>query len=396
MHARRLPSRRPVSHVRRVPVRRSSPPLRSVQIVAAILMAVSLVGGIAVCIAPAFAARTLQIHGAVFTSQAIIRSIVGMDGTPNVFRLETDRAASKLVRLPAVLSATIQVQLPSTVIVDIVERQPKLVWVVGDTRYVVDQDGLLFGVVDSVGNPIPSDVGPLATPNPNALTPSVSPTNSTAPPILVAGSPKPSPTPTPTATATPKPTPKPTPTPKKTPAKTGAKPTPTKPGTKPSPSPSPTASPTPTPSWDASLVPSLVPAPTPDAAGTAGSGAVALPVIFDRRSSDAGLGLGGIVDPINLDAGYRISHLTPAEVGSSAPSLAVVVDDDHGFTLSSVPAGWVAEFGFYAPTVRKTSVIPDQVRYLRSALGDWGESKVAWVILVSDVSSSHSSTVILR
>jgi hypothetical protein len=390
VHARRMPSRRPVSHVRRVPVRRSSPPLRSVQVLAAILMAVSLVGGIAVSIAPAFAARTLQIHGAVFTSQAIIRSIVGMDGTPNVFRLETDRAASKLVRLPAVVLATIHVQLPSTVVVEIVERQPKLIWVVGDTRYVVDQDGLLFGVVDSVGNPIPSDAGPLATPNPNAPTPSTSPSNSAAPPTLVAGSPRPSPTPTPTAT----PTPKPTPTPKKTPTKTGAKPTPTKPGTKPSPSP--TASPTPTPSWDASLVPSLVPAPTPDAAGTAGAGAVALPIVFDRRASDAGLGLGGIVDPVNLDAGYRISHLTPANVGSSAPSLAVVVDDDHGFTLSAVPAGWIAEFGFYAPTVRKTSVIPDQVRYLRSALGDWGESKVAWVILVSDVSSSRSSTVILR
>jgi hypothetical protein len=369
-------------------VRRSSPPLRSVQILAAILMAASLIGGVAVSMAPAFAAKTLEIHGAVFTSQAIIRSIVGMDGTPNVFRLETDRAASKLVRLPAVVSATIQVQLPSTVVVDIVEREPRLVWVVGDTRYVVDQDGLLFGVVDAVGNPVPSDVGPLATPNPNAPSPSASPSVSAPTTTSAAGSPNPTPTPTPTATPTPRPTPKPTPT------KSGAKPTPTKPGTKASPSPTP--SPTPTPSWDASLVPSLVPAPTPDSAGTAGPAARALPVVFDRRASDAGLGLGGIVDPVNLDAGYRIANLTPADVGSSAPSLAVVVDDDHGFTLSSVPAGWIAEFGFYAPTVRKTTVIPGQVRDLRSAFGKWGESKVAWVILVSDVSSSHSDTVILR
>jgi POTRA domain, FtsQ-type len=384
MHARRMPSRRPVSHVRRVPVRRSSPPLRSVQILAAILMAVSLIGGVAVSMAPAFAAKTLEIHGAVFTSQAIIRSIVGMDGTPNVFRLETDRAASKLVRLPAVMSATIQVQLPSTVVVDIVEREPRLVWVVGDTRYVVDQDGLLFGVVDAVGNPIPSDVGPLATPNPNAPSASASPSATVPTTTSAAVSPKPAPSPTPTATPTPKPTP----------TKSGAKPTPTKPGTKASPSPTP--SPAPTPSWDASLVPSLLPAPTPDSAGTAGSGAVALPVVFDRRASDAGLGLGGIVDPVNLDAGYRIANLIPTDVGSSAPSLAVVVDDEHGFTLSSVPAGWIAEFGFYAPTVRKTTVIPGQVRDLRSALGNWGESKVAWVILVSDVSSSHSDTVILR
>ncbi len=118
--------------------------------------------------------------------------------------------------------------------------------------------------------------------------------------------------------------------------------------------------------------------------------------MFDRRASDAEFKLGDSIDPINLDAGYRLGALKPEDVGSGATSLGVVVDDVHGFTLSPIPAAWVAEFGFYAPTVRKTSVIPYQVRDLRSALGQWGEDKIAWVRLVADVSENHSNTVIPR
>jgi hypothetical protein len=352
-------------------------------------MAACLVAGVAVSVAPSFSARTLEIRGATFTGSAVISSILGMDGTPNVFRLETDRAAARLVRLPAVMSANIQIRLPSTVVVNIVEREPKLVWVVGDSRFVVDQDGLIFGLADSAGNPIPSDAGPIATPLPGgSASPSSSGTRSAAPSRTA--------TPSPTNKTTPSPTPKPTPTPQPSPTKAPAKATPTKPGTKSSPSPSPTASPSPTPAYDASQMPSLAPAPPADPAAISGPGALGLPVVYDRRASDAGLGLGGIVDPVNLDAGYRLAGLTPADIGSSTPSLAVVVDDDHGFTLSSVPSGWVAEFGFYAPTVRKVTVIPEQVRDLRSMFSYYGEAHVAWVRLVADVSSDHVNTYIPR
>jgi hypothetical protein len=74
----------------------------------------------------------------------------------------------------------------------------------------------------------------------------------------------------------------------------------------------------------------------------------------------------------------------------------VVLDDDHGFTVSSVPTGWVAEFGFYASTVRKVTVIPEQVRDLRSLLLQYGEAHVAWVWLVADVSGNGVITVVPR
>jgi len=69
----------------------------------------------------------------------------------------------------------------------------------------------------------------------------------------------------------------------------------------------------------------------------------------------------------------------------------VVVDDDHGFTVSSVPAGWVADFGFYTPTARKDTVIPNQVRDLsRPSL--LGREQGGVVFLVSDVSDNHNDT----
>lgn len=391
--SRVLPSRRGGTHVRRTPIRRELRPLRSVQIAAALVMATCLIGIVGIGFAPSFSGRVLELHGTRFTSESIIRKIVGMDGTPNLFRLETDKAAAELVRLPAVKSASVQVRLPSTVIVDIVERVPKLVWVIGDARFVVDEEGFLFGQVDAAGNLIVSSAGPLPTPSPD--------TGATATPEDTAsgGASGQSGSPAARATPTASPTPKPTssPTPVKTPTR-NPKATPTKPGVKASASPSAKASPagSPTPTLNPSIVPSLAPAPTLDPEAISGPQALALPVVYDRRAMDAGLSLGGVIDPVNLDAGFRLAGLTPADVDSSTSALAVVLDDDHGFTLNSVPTGWVAQFGFYSPNVRKVTVIPTQVRDLRSVFGYAGEAKVAWVFLVSDVGSDRVVTYVPR
>jgi hypothetical protein len=360
-------------------------------------MAICLLGIAGIGFAPSFSGRVLELHGPRFTSESIIREIVGMDGTPNLFRLETDKAAAELVRLPAVKSASVQVRLPSTVIVDIVERVPKLVWVIGDAHFVVDEDGLLFGQVDAAGNPIASSAGPLPTPPPDTGPTATPEGTASSGASGDAGSPSPHATPTPSPTPKPTPVPTATPKPAKTPTR-NPKATPTKSGVKasasPSVSPSPAGSPTPTP--NPSIVPSLAAAPTVGSDAVSGPQALVLPIVYDRRARDAGLGLGGVIDPVNLDAGYRLAGLTPADVGSAASALAVVLDDDHGLTLSSVPTGWVAQFGFYAPNVRKVAIIPTQVRDLRLILGYAGEAKVAWVFLVSDISPDHLNTYLPR
>jgi hypothetical protein len=381
--------RRSGSHVRRSsvkygpPKQRLGPSFTYVQILAVGLMAAFLSGIFAVGISPSFAAHTLQIHGATFTSESIVRSILAMDDTPNAFRIDTDQAAEQLARLPAVESASVQVQLPSTVVVTLVERQPKLVWVIGDKRYVVDQDGLIFGLVDGAGNPIPSSSGPLASPT--DVPPATDTPIDSGPSAGSTASPTPSPTPIPSLKKTAKP-----------------KATPTKAATKSGAVPSAAGSATPSagesagPSYNASLVPSLVPAPSANLAASSGPRALGLPAVYDRRAADDALGLGGIIDPTNLDAAYRLAGLTPTDVGSTASALAVVLDDAYGFTVSSVPMGWVAQFGFYAPSVRKTTVIPEQVRDLRSTLVQFKEAHVAWVWLVADVSDNHVITYLPR
>ena len=67
--------------------------------------------------------------------------------------------------------------------------------------------------------------------------------------------------------------------------------------------------------------------PTADPAATAGPQVVKLPVVYDRRAADADLALGDVIDPIALDAAYRLASLTPTDVGSQAPSLDVVLDE---------------------------------------------------------------------
>jgi len=391
-----LPLRRPGMQVRRKPIRRASPRLRLAQMYGLVLMFLSLVTVIALGDSPAFAARHLVVNGARFTGEAVVSEIVGMDGSPNLFRLRTDRVAEALVELPAVESASVEVRLPGTVVVTVVERQPKLIWVIGARRYVVDDTGLLFGEVDAAGNPIglPADFGagstasaspaPSAPETPSATpsaTPGAGPARAStaafaadppqgylAQPALAAAKPTPKATLKPTPKATPKPAPKATPSPTPQPSPTTTLPPP----------------------------PSLLPVPTPDSAATSGPEVVHLPVVYDRRAEDAGLTLGDVVDPIALDAGYRLASLTPADVGSQAASLAVVLDDQYGFMLSSGPNGWVAEFGFYTETLRKDTVIPEQVRDLRSLLLDKGEDHVAWVWLVADIAGNGLNTYIPR
>jgi hypothetical protein len=374
---RDLPIRISGRQVRRQPIRRASRRVTATQVYALILMILCLAVVIALGNSPSFGARNLEIRGATFTSQETVRQIVGIDHSPNLFRLRSDRIAADLIALPSVQSVSVEVRLPDTIVVTLVEREPKLVWVIGDRRFVVDAGGLLFGQVDAAGNPTQPQPGTEVTPSPEP-----SPEGTSA---LPSG----------TATSD----------------AGGSNGEPTQPSdqtngrlrfsagaastfvTRPEAA---KATPTPVPTTTLPPPPSLLPAPTADPNAAPGPGAVAVPVVYDRTAADAGLGLGGYVDPTSLDAGFRLAGLSPADVGSGASGLTVVLDDEHGFTLSSGPDGWVAQFGFYTATLRKDTVIPEQVRTLRSLLIAEGEDHVAWVFLMGDLSDVHINTYIRK
>ena len=66
----------------------------------------------------------------------------------NLFLLDTDELARRLSVIPAIRGASVTVALPDEVRVDVAEREGLLVWQVGADRYLVDEEGLLFGRVD--------------------------------------------------------------------------------------------------------------------------------------------------------------------------------------------------------------------------------------------------------
>jgi hypothetical protein len=113
-----------------------------------------------------------------------------------------------------------------------------------------------------------------------------------------------------------------------------------------------------------------------------------LPVVEDRRSASVALSVGSRLDPVDLDAATRLGSLAPADVGSEASSLAVIVSDVSGFVVRADPQGWDAVFGFYTPSLRTPELIPGQVRLLRSLIVG-REPVIDKVILASDTDGTY-------
>jgi len=111
-------------------------------------------------------------------------------------------------------------------------------------------------------------------------------------------------------------------------------------------------------------------------------------VVDDQRlGAGANLQIGAQLDAIDLDVATRLGSLTPADIGSAAPRLQVVVTTPDGYLLAS-PGGWLAVFGFYSPATRSTDMIPGQVRLLRSLL-DGREATIRRVVLASATDGTY-------
>jgi hypothetical protein len=121
----------------------------------------------------------------------------------------------------------------------------------------------------------------------------------------------------------------------------------------------------------------------PDAPQIAG-----LPVVDDQRAASAGLSVGRTLDAVDLDAATRLASLVPSDVGSAAERLAVSVTDQNGFVVRSRPSGWSAVFGFYTPTLRTPTIVPGQVRLLRSLIIG-REHLIERVILASETDGTY-------
>jgi len=144
----RLSVRRGNGHARRPdgPKRRSAG-LSPVRAAAALVMVLSGLAIYGVGASSAFGYGRLQIEDedTLLADPAAVEARLGTTtaGT-NLFLVRTDGIETSLREMPTVADAEVVVQLPDTLRVRLVEREPILVWIVDEQRLLVDRDGVVF------------------------------------------------------------------------------------------------------------------------------------------------------------------------------------------------------------------------------------------------------------
>jgi hypothetical protein len=93
-----------------------------------------------------------------------------------------------------------------------------------------------------------------------------------------------------------------------------------------------------------------------------------------------------------LDVATRLASLTPEDLGTGATTLTLRLLSEFGFVLEATGPSieWHAVFGIYSATIRPTSMIPGQVRLLRSLLAG-RETRIGWVILADDQAGTYTA-----
>lgn len=145
--AARPAGRRPVAGatVRRTrPIRRASAglsPVRAGAMLAILLSGAAIYG---VANSSAFEVARIEVRGADYTPAGDVEAALDGSLGANLFQLRTGPLAAAVAELRTVRGASVGVQLPDTLVVDLDEREPILVWQTGARRYLVDVDGQLF------------------------------------------------------------------------------------------------------------------------------------------------------------------------------------------------------------------------------------------------------------
>jgi cell division septal protein FtsQ len=125
-------------------VRRASAglsPTRAAAILAMLIAAGAIYGLSATA---AFGFDHLDVRGTHLTSTEAIQATIGLAPGTNLVGLATDPIASRVRQLPSVSDVDVSVALPDSLVVDVTERRPIVVWAYGKRRWAVDETGVLF------------------------------------------------------------------------------------------------------------------------------------------------------------------------------------------------------------------------------------------------------------
>ncbi|MFN8512084.1 MAG: FtsQ-type POTRA domain-containing protein [Chloroflexia bacterium] len=95
--------------------------------------------------ANALTVQQLAIRGQSLTSEQEIAASSGVMGH-NIFTVDAQVVANRLTALPTVREAKVWGELPGRLVIHIVERQPALVWQLGNDRFLLDENGVVMAV----------------------------------------------------------------------------------------------------------------------------------------------------------------------------------------------------------------------------------------------------------
>jgi len=93
---------------------------------------------------PAFTLAGTDLPELRWTMPGAVTTALATPIGTNLFQLRTKPLEDRLRALPAVAEARVEVSLPDTIVVTIQEREAIVAWAVGDSRFLVDRDGVVF------------------------------------------------------------------------------------------------------------------------------------------------------------------------------------------------------------------------------------------------------------
>lgn len=103
-------------------------------------------------LAPLLPISTIEVRGGRHVTRELAIVTSGLDGAA-VFRASAAEARARLRVLPAVRDATVELELPGTARIALVERTAVGRWIGGGLEWFVDAEGVAFGSADATAAP---------------------------------------------------------------------------------------------------------------------------------------------------------------------------------------------------------------------------------------------------
>jgi cell division protein FtsQ len=98
---------------------------------------------------PRFAVRAIEARGAIHRSSADLGHLAGIAPGQNIFSVDIETARVRILADPWIEQATVVRRLPSTVVVDVIEREASALVAIGPDLYVVTRAGEPFKKLES-------------------------------------------------------------------------------------------------------------------------------------------------------------------------------------------------------------------------------------------------------